>query len=276
MKFKLLFSLLLGIFSWGFVYGQQDIGWTYPSYSMPLDTYGSDSSFYQDANGHQQSVWRVLKGGEVFDYYADGNLQAISKLKLTETSSVTDTDGTERTMKVFEYNGLCRVFYDDSLRKLAAVGMLKKGHSTGDWKYYDHFGRLSSIWFAGKEYVVKEIDYSGGKAVQTVEKKFLAFYLNNIVLLAIIIFGSFFSRVFINSKIYNRENGTRLSPIYFSFPGYISKNFGHSLLCTFTLWFFNYSPKNRRLAIISNLLSLIALSTFFGILIGLCVSGALN
>jgi len=86
----------------------------------------------------------------------------------------------------------------------------------------------------------------------------------------------FFARVFINSRIYNIENGTNQSPIYFYAPGYISNNFYHSLLCTFTLWFFRYKPENRRLAMISHWLSVLSVGSFLAILIGLGIGGELN
>ena len=90
------------------------------------------------------------------------------------------------------------------------------------------------------------------------------------------IFLAFFVRVFINSWIYNNENGTDYSVIYFYAPGYVSENFAHSLKCTFTFWFFQYKPQNKRLVVISHILSLIAIGAFLIILIGLAASGDLK
>ncbi|MCO5280543.1 MAG: hypothetical protein M9931_05730 [Chitinophagales bacterium] len=127
--------------------------------------------------------------------------------------------------------------------------------------------------FGKDTYKVKEIDYTSGQPVTIIDKPFLAFYIKNLVAIMVILFVTFFGRVFINSSIYNSENGTDFSPIYFHFGPLVTKNFGHSLLCTFTFWFSNYKPENKRLVIISNTMSVIALTIFFGIIIGLAVTG---
>lgn len=76
--------------------------------------------------------------------------------------------------------------------------------------------------------------------------------------------------------IYNSENNTDYWPIAFVAPGYVSDNYSHSLACVFTLWFSDYKPENRRLVLVSNTLSLIALVTFFGTIIMLTISGDLH
>lgn len=157
------------------------------------------------------------------------------------------------------------------------TGTYKNNKWVGIWKRFDKEGNLlketRKVHLGKDSYLVKEITYKDNVATVLIDKKFLAFYIDNFFILITIIFGSFFGRVFINSKIYNNENGTSYSPIYFFAPGYVSDNFEHSLICTFTLWFSNYKPENRKLIIISNTLSLIALGLFFGIIIGLAITG---
>jgi len=162
------------------------------------------------------------------------------------------------------------------------TGIYHNGHEKGIWKWFDNKGKLleetEKVNFAGDSYMVKEIDYSSGHPIIIVDRAFLKFYIDNIILIYVIIFGTFFSRPFINSRIYNIENGTNLSLLYFGLPFTKKywKHASHSFLCLYTLWFFNYKPENRRLVIISNTFSAIALGTFFGLLIGLAINGELH
>ena len=159
------------------------------------------------------------------------------------------------------------------------TGTYHNGNEKGIWKHFDKSGKLlketEKVSFGKDTYKVKEVDYSSGKAVTVIDKPFLSFYIKNLVAVMVILFGTFFTRPFINSTIYNRENGTDLSPLYFGLP--FTKKYweyaSHSLLCVFTLWFFNFKPENRRLVILSNTLSAIAMTIFFGIIIGLAVTG---
>ena len=159
------------------------------------------------------------------------------------------------------------------------TGTYHNGNEKGIWKRFDKSGKLlketEEVSFGKDTYKVKEIDYLSGIPITVIDKPFLSFYIKNIVAIMIIFFGAFFTRPFINSTIYNRENGTNLSPLYFGLP--FTKKYweyaSHSLMCVFTLWFFNYKPENRRLVLISNALSAIALAIFFGILIGLAITG---
>ncbi|RXK58905.1 hypothetical protein ESA94_16080 [Lacibacter luteus] len=157
------------------------------------------------------------------------------------------------------------------------TGNYHDSHRDGIWKQFDKSGKLlketEHVYFNKENYKVKEIDYVSGQPVTLIDKPFLGFYIKNLVAIMVILFVTFFGRVFINSSIYNSENGTDFSPIYFHFGPLVTKNFGHSLLCTFTFWFSNYKPENRRLVIISNTMSVIALTIFFGIIIGLAVTG---
>jgi hypothetical protein len=157
------------------------------------------------------------------------------------------------------------------------TGTYHNGNKKGIWKRFDKSGKLlkeiEKVSFGKDTYKVKEIDYANGQPVTLTDKPFLSFYITNLVAIMIILFVTFFGRVFINSSIYNNENGTDFSPIYFHFGSLVTNNFGHSLLCTFTFWFFNYKPENRRLVVISNAMSVIALTIFFGIIIGLALTG---
>jgi hypothetical protein len=157
------------------------------------------------------------------------------------------------------------------------TGDYKDGKALGIWKKFDKKGNLlketETVSIANDTYTIKEIDYSSGQAVTIIDKPFLDFYLKNLIAIVVVFFLSFFSRVFINSKIYNLENGTNLSPIFFHFGPLVTSNFGHSLLCIFSFWFSNYKPENRRLVLITNTLSIISLGLFFGAIIGLAITG---
>lgn len=153
------------------------------------------------------------------------------------------------------------------------TGNYHDNNEVGIWKRFDKIGKLlketEEVSFGKDAYKIKEIDYSSGRPVTIIDKPFLSFYIKNLVAIMVIFFATFFTRPFINSTIYNRENGTNLSPLYFGLP--FTKKYwkyaSHSLMCVFTLWFVNYKPENRRLVLISNALSAIALTIFFGILI---------
>jgi hypothetical protein len=156
-------------------------------------------------------------------------------------------------------------------------GNYHTGRITGIWQRFDKNGKLleeTEEYPDGKnQVVVKEVDYSSGKPVVVINKPFMRFFLNNMYVIFVIFILALFSRVFINSKIYNVEDGTDYSPIYFYFPGFLSDNFGHSVQCMFSFWFSNYKPENRRRAIISNVLSVIALGIFFGLIIAFTIEG---
>jgi hypothetical protein len=156
-------------------------------------------------------------------------------------------------------------------------GNYQDNNEVGIWKRFDKSGKLltetEEVSIGKDTYKVKEIDYTSGQPVTIIDKPFLSFYIKNLIAIMVILFVAFFGRVFINSSIYNSENETDFSPIYFHFGPLVTKNFGHSLLCTFTFWFSNYKPENKRLVIISNTMSVIALTIFFGLIIGLAVTG---
>lgn len=249
--------------------------WSFPQ-GIEFETYNGDTSYY----GGVVSIWRIRKGDTLFEYYPDKYLQSISEIKLSRSYDYIDTNKVEHVVYVFERKGFCKVFFDDSTKTMVASGQYKNNERVGGWNFYNQEGTLvrvaEDISFGNVKYRVKEIEYSHGNSILKVDRRFLAFYLKNFNVIILIIFGTFFGRVFINSRIYNLENGTNYSPIYFKFPGYVSKNWGHSILSTFTLWFINYKPENRRLVIISNTLSFIVLGTFLGLLIGLAISGELH
>ena len=167
-------------------------------------------------------------------------------------------------------------------------GLIKKGNfnengkKTGTWKTYDQNGQLINeieyASIANDTYILKEINYKDGQA-EIVSKKtwFASFYLKNLLLIVITLGLAFFSRPFINSPIYNRINGTDYSPIYLHFGPVVSKNFGHSLQCTFTFWWNikKLHEKNKTLGRINNVLSVIAVGGFLSLIIGLAISGEL-
>lgn len=89
----------------------------------------------------------------------------------------------------------------------------------------------------------------------------------------VLFFILMFIRIILTSIIYNRENNTSLSPIYFFVGPYITKNYDHSILSVFTFWFSNYKDKNKKMVYFTNTLSIITLTLFFGVIIGLMISG---
>lgn len=157
------------------------------------------------------------------------------------------------------------------------TGFYQDNNETGTWKQFDKSGKLlkeTEAIFLGKDtYLVKEIDYTNGKPVTVTDKPFLSFYIKNLAVIMVIFFLTFFGRIVINSRIYNFENGTNFSPVYFFIGPFVTKSFGHSFLCTFTFWFSNYKPGNRKRVMLSNTMSIIALAIFFGTIIGFAVTG---
>lgn len=157
------------------------------------------------------------------------------------------------------------------------TGNYQDNNEVGIWKRFDKSGKLltetENVSFGKDTYTVKEIDYSSGQPVTIIDKPFLSFYIKNLAAIMGLLFVAFFGRIFINSSIYNSENGTDFSPFYFHFGQLVTKNFVHSLCCTFTCWFSTYKPENKRLVIISNTMSVIALIIFFGIIMVLAITG---
>jgi len=159
------------------------------------------------------------------------------------------------------------------------MGEYEDNWEKGIWKQFNRNNQLlmetKNVHLGKNNYLVKKIIYTKNIPTILVDKKFLAFYIENFFILVSIIFGSLFGRFFINSRIYNIENNTNYFPIYFYMPGYVSENFHHSMLCMFSFWFSNYKPENKTLVKISNILSVIGLSTFGAIMVGLAISGEL-
>lgn len=151
-------------------------------------------------------------------------------------------------------------------------GIYRDNKKIGVWKHYDKNGKLlkevEEIALDSKVYRIKEIDYSSGKPITVINKPLLSFYIKNLYAFMIIFFVAFFGRIFVNSKIYNNENGTDFSLFYIGFGKLADKKAAHGILCFFTFWFFKYDPKNRWLVITSNSLSLLALIICVAMVIG--------
>jgi hypothetical protein len=153
------------------------------------------------------------------------------------------------------------------------TGNYQNNKEVGVWKLFDKRGKLlketEEVSFGKDTYRVKEIDYSSGQPVTLIDKPFLSFYIKNLMVIMVLLMVVFLIKLFINSTIYNRENGTNLSLFYVGTP--FTKEYLdfalHFLICSFTVWIFNYKPENRRLVTISNTLSAIMLTIFFGIII---------
>jgi hypothetical protein len=99
------------------------------------------------------------------------------------------------------------------------TGIYKNNKWVGNWQHFNKNGNLlketRKVHLGQDSYLIKEIIYTDNVASVVVDKKFLAFYIDYFFIIVTIIFGAFFGRVFLNSKIYNIENGTNYSPIYF-------------------------------------------------------------
>lgn len=162
----------------------------------------------------------------------------------------------------------------------AARGFLVNGWTRYD---FDSTGRpFRRIEFAtmGKDtYALRKTELGNGREEVVYTKTWVArmFYAYTYWFM-VIVFVAFFSRVFVNSTIINRENGTNMSPIYGHIGPVVTKNYGHSLSSTFTFWWTveRLKPENRAAAKLANMLSVIALSLFFGSIIAMAAAGELQ
>jgi len=161
-----------------------------------------------------------------------------------------------------------------------ARGFFKTG-----WKRYDFDSTgvlLRESEFASivkDTYLLRETEYVNGQPVIVFSKPWFGrAYLKGLYWFMLVFFATFFLRVFVNSRIYNRENNADMSPVYAHIGPFVTSNFGHSLASTFTFWWKTKALKleNQRAAVISNILSVTALVLFFGSLFGLALSGELH
>lgn len=277
--------------------GQSTNEWT-RILGVNFATYNGDTTYYGGEG--DKAIWRIKKGNKLYEYYPNGNIQSISEIKLKKSFNIIDTNKVKKTVDEYVLHGKSEIFYKNKNGILAAEGFYDDNDEVKEWKYYNIDGELieksyqmplwrRSDYYANGKHITKQIDriktldgiikvrevlFNGGKEVVIYNKTLFAkIYYRFTIVYMIVFFFFMFSRVFINSRIYNRENGTELSPIYFSIGPFVSKNFGHSMMCTFTFWFSNYKPENKRLVYISNTFSLITLILFFGAIIGLVISG---
>lgn len=221
-------------------------------------------------------------------------------MKLKRSFDIIDINKVKKTIDEYVLQGKSEIFYKNKNGILAAKGLYIGNNEVEEWKYYNIDGEIieksyqmllwrRSDYFDKGNLIIKQIDriktfdrivkvrevlFKDGEEVEIYNKTLFAkIYYRFTIEYMIVFFFFMFSRVFINSKIYNRENGTELSPIYFFIGPFVSKNVGHSMLCTFTFWFSKYKPENKKLVYISNTFSMIALTLFFGAIIGLAISG---
>jgi hypothetical protein len=130
--------------------------------------------------------------------------------------------------------------------------MIKKDDSTLLRGKYSSWGKKTGIWktFDKNDKVIEEIEYAhntilkhyeyvnGVKFIVLEKPWFDRFYLKYALPIWIAVALILFSRLFVNSSIYNDENGTNYSVIYFSIGPFVTKsdNFRHSFKCTYTFW----------------------------------------
>jgi len=278
--------------------GQSTNEWTKTS-GINFTTYNGDTIYYGGEGN--KSIWRIKKGNKLYEYYPNGNIQSVSEIKLKKSFILIDTNKVEKKVDEYVLQGKSEIFYKNRNGVLAAKGLYDDNEAIKEWKYYNIDGEIieksyqmllwrRSDYYDNGNHIIKQIDriktldgrnvkvrevlFKGRKEVVTYNKTLFAkIYYRFTKEYMIVVFFFMFSRVFINSRIYNRENGTKLSPIYFYIGPFVSKNYEHSIMCTFTFWFFKYKPENKRLVYISNTFSLITLILFFGAIIGLAISG---
>ncbi|MBK8363704.1 MAG: hypothetical protein IPL24_08430 [Bacteroidetes bacterium] len=131
------------------------------------------------------------------------------------------------------------------------TGNYKDNKEACIWKQFDKNGKIlrltENVSFGHDTYRVKEIDYTSGQPLTITNKPFLSFYIKNLVAIMVILFTAFFSRIFINNTIYNRENGTSHSPFYIGLPftkKYWEKSQAQSKMCIYILVFI-YKPETE-------------------------------
>lgn len=250
-----------------------------------------------------KSIWRVKKQDTLFEFYADGKTKSANIIKKTDSAKIIDMKGEERNQYTYELDGKCTIFFDDSNQNISMKGYYRHGVQCGEWLYFDSKGRviekdlplilckreshydsngnltqqIDKITSINEVYTVREAVYQNGKAkVLKDTSLFTKLFLRFTAIWAIILAVIFIARVFINSRIYNIENNTNFLPFFIFFPGFVSKNYRHSIVCAFSFWFSNYPKECRRLAITSNVLSMIFFILFFGSIISLTISGIIH
>lgn len=129
---------------------------------------------------------------------------------------------------------------------------------SGEKKYYGKNGKLlketKEIDFIKHRYTIKETNYSKGIPSIVINQPLFGFYLTHFATILSVLIALMVIRIFINSNIYNQENGTGFSMLGNRFK-YREKEPGeirHELLCIFTVWFIRYKQQVRYLVLISN------------------------
>jgi hypothetical protein len=154
------------------------------------------------------------------------------------------------------------------------------GRETGNWKTFDKKGQLireteyASI--AKDTYILRKVKYVEGRAIIVSEKTWFAqLYLKHVLLIAIVILGSFFIRVPVNMAIAKRQ--FKQKPTFY-LPGKTSfdKSTQYMIGTMFMFWWSDLNTENKTLGYLSNTLSVIALGGFLGVIIGLGISGELK
>ncbi|OJW84593.1 MAG: hypothetical protein BGO69_07675 [Bacteroidetes bacterium 46-16] len=111
-----------------------------------------------DKDGHKKSELHYEKGwqsGTQKKYYGNGKLKSVETWDYNEPEgpaiyydSVTGQPNRELTYftdktNLMELNGYCANYYEPGIIK--TEGILMYGEKNGEWKFYDEYGRLSSI-----------------------------------------------------------------------------------------------------------------------------------
>jgi len=292
---KLIITVLVFIIQLSI--GQSNNDWI-RGYGVNFSTYSGDTSFF--GGEVEDIIWRIKKGNKLYEYYPNGNIQSISEIKLNRSFISINSENIERNIKEYILDGKSKIFYENHAEKLVAKGKYNNNEIVGKWKYYSPKGIITEIsypmllWRRSDYYdtnntIIKQIDRINtidgtvevkevkfnDKGEQIIYNKtlFTKIYLKFTIEYMVIFFILMFIRIILNSIIYNRENNTNLSPIYFFAGPYVTKNYGHSLISVFTFWFSNYKDENKKMVYFSNTISIITLTLFFGVIIGLMVSG---
>lgn len=275
---RIIYLIIVSMLTTNLVWGQKRLSWHYPAGSPywfeQHDTIRSDDG----------SIWRVKKGDQLYEFYPDGNIQAISTIKQTSTEEALDTNKITRITRLYSLDGFSKIYFDTSKRILAVSTwyddpakatlfydqdghLIQKDYPVMFARRSDHFslaGEITesedSIW-ADKEYVeVRRVVFKNGKESMIFDRPFIAkFLLNYADVLAIIMLICIFARVPINYILYNRE--TPNSVFDFSrFGGRMGIQL--RVLCTF--WWPDIGPESGVLIICHNILSIIGFGLFLG------------
>ncbi len=146
------------------------------------------------------------------------------------------------------------------------AGLYRNEDRVGVWKTFNLKNELvretEVVTVLGKEYLTHDAVFVKGVKQSEIKMNwFLKISAHLPVYIFMILGILFLVRIIINGKIYNKINETNLNVFYFT-P--FSKNFTHSLISVYTLWWFKFRDETKELQKDHNyiVLSIILLSIY--------------